>query len=144
MQIATPCESHERLQKEPMRLPDDQYDIEVELTLYPTDQGGRRAPLFPGYRAGHLALDNTLWIAAWTPKDPDRELVFPGETATMLVHFFYHPEDLSGRLWVGREFLLEEGTYIGSGVITAMLNFERHAKQHTDWSRQRSLAPEVE
>lgn len=112
--------------------PDDRYDIEVELTLYPTDQGGRRAPLFPGYRAGHLALDNKLWIAEWTPKDPDRELVYPGETATMLLYFFYHPEDLSGRLWAGREFLLEEGAYIGSGVITAMLNFERHVKHHTE------------
>lgn len=127
-----------------MRLPDDQYDIEVEMTLYATDQGGRRAPLFPGYRAGHVALDNDLWIAALAPKEPDRELVFPGETATMLVQFFYYPEALYGHLWVGREFLLEEaGTYIGSGVITAMLNFERHVEEHTERMCQHSQAPEV-
>jgi hypothetical protein len=139
-----------------MRLPNDQYDIEVQLTLYPTDQGGRRTPMFfrpndpddrnyPDYRSGHVALDHGLWIASFVPKDRNRELLFPGETALMLVAFYFHPEALAGRLWVGREFVLEEpGRPIGQAVITAMLNFEQHAEEYTACLRRRAHASGAE
>lgn len=119
-----------------MERPEEQYDIEIELTLYPTDAGGKRSPLRPGYRAGHIALDGDLWIAEFAPKG--RDAVYPGETAPVLVVFDFHPEDLSGRLNVGREFFLEEGgRYVGKGTITAMLNFERHVEEYVRWLAER-------
>jgi hypothetical protein len=35
-----------------------------------------------------------------------------------------------GRLWVGREFVLLEGANaVGTGTITALLNFEAHVQE---------------
>ena len=41
------------------------------------------------------------------------------------------PQYLVGWLWVGREFQLIEGAKtIGSGGITAMLNFDAHVEEY--------------
>lgn len=64
----------------------------------------------------------------------DRSQLFPGKTAPVLVTFYFHPEDLVGRLWVGREFMLLEGARtVGSGTITAMLNFDAHVQEYLRW-----------
>jgi translation elongation factor EF-Tu-like GTPase len=107
----------------------DRYDIEVELTLLPAEDGGRRFPIYPGYRAAHICLDDEEWIAAYEPKD--RPELHPGETGRVHVVFFFEPQYLVGRLWVGREFLLIEGAKtIGSGRITAMLTFDVHVGEY--------------
>ena len=112
-----------------------QYDIEIELTLLPTEVSGKRGPIFSGYRGGHIYLDHISWIASFDLKG--RSQLFSGETAPVLVTFFFKPEALVGRLWVGREFMLLEGARtVGSGTITAMLNFDAHVQESLRWEEE--------
>ena len=105
------------------------YDIQVELTLLPEEESGWHSRIYPGYRAGHIYLDGIEWVASFYPKD--RTELLPGETGPVLVSFFFRPDGLVGRLWVGRELVLMEGAKtIGRGSITAMLKFDAHVEAY--------------
>lgn len=43
-----------------------QYDIEIDLTLLPTEESGKRGPIYSGHRGGHIYLDQVSWVAAST------------------------------------------------------------------------------
>lgn len=105
----------------------EEYDIEVELTLFPTEEGGLEDGLYSGTRSFHLYLDGILWIAALF--FPEREILLPGETSSVFVRFIYRPDLLIGRLHPGKPFLLKNGGTIGQGVILSLLYFEQHAEQ---------------
>lgn len=67
----------------------------------------------------------------------DRGMLSPGDTAPVLVRF-WSPEALVGRLWVGREFEVDEGgKHIGHGTITTMLNFDEHVAESRRWQAER-------
>jgi len=104
------------------------YDIEVELTLFPPEEGGRNVGFPSTFNGPHLYFDHCEWLARFTLSD--RERLNPGETARVLVTFFYQPHALYGRLHLGTSFLLHEGYHaIGKGRILSLLNFEKHAEQ---------------
>jgi len=108
-------------------LDSEEYDIEVELTLLPTEESGLSNGLYSGTRSFHFYLDDILWIATFFL--PDREILFPGETTHAFVRFFFRPDLLLGRLHVGKSFLLKNGKTIGKGVILSLLHFDKHAEE---------------
>jgi translation elongation factor EF-Tu-like GTPase len=115
------------------------FDIEAELMLFPTEQGGRHGSLLSGFRGAHFILDEIHWVAEYVLTDRDQ--LSPGDTAPVLVRFF-GPEGLVGRLWVGREFAIDEGgKHIGHGTISGILNFDEHVaegrRSHPQEKRQR-------
>lgn len=106
----------------------NQYDMEVELTLFGPEEEGRVMG-FPSIFSGpHIYLDNCEWLAQFTLQE--RERLNPGETARVFVTFFYKPHYLLGRLHPTKLFLLHEGYHpIGKGKILSLLNFEKHAEE---------------
>lgn len=94
-------------------------DIEVELTLLPTEHGGRRGLVFSGYRP-QFYYQGTDWDAVQSY--PGVEQVRPGDTVTARLSFLT-PEAHQGRLFEGMPFLVREGQRIvGYGRITRILD----------------------
>ncbi len=104
-----------------------EYDTEVELTLFTPEDGSHVYWLRSGSIHEHFFIDGIRWIARYDL--PDREILYPGETARVFLSFPYHPEALLGRLYPGKPFLLKNGKTIGEGIIIALLNFEHHVEQ---------------
>ncbi len=106
-----------------------EYDLEVELTLFPQQEGSRKMglPFQTDQDGPRLYLDGRECLAVFTLQD--RERLLPGETAHIFVTLSF-PEDLIGRLHPDQAFLLHEGYHpIGKGRILALLNFEKHAEE---------------
>lgn len=93
-------------------------DIEVELTLLPTEHGGRKMPAFPGYRpqfyyGGHDCDAIYKYV--------DSDKVNPGESVIARVSFL-HPQSHAGRIFEGMPFLIREGQrVVGYGRVTRIL-----------------------
>jgi len=105
-----------------------QYDIEVVLTLFVPEEGGRKVGFPSTFNGPHIYLDGGEWLARFTLQD--REMLNPGETARVFVTFFYNPHYLLGMLYPNKPFLLHEGYHpIGKGRILSLLNFEKHAEE---------------
>jgi elongation factor Tu len=93
-------------------------DIEVELTLLPTEHGGRKRSISSGYRPQFY----------YAGEDCDAVLYFvgverlqPGETATAQVAFIT-PQRHVERIFSGMAFLVREGNrVIGYGRVLRML-----------------------
>jgi elongation factor Tu len=102
------------------------HDIEVELTLLPTDHGGRKGPVSTGYRP-QFYYANEDWDASHTYIATD--VVHPGQSAKAWVDFHsaqYH----RGRVHVGMPFLLREGNrVVGYGRVTRILCLEVSASR---------------
>ena len=99
-------------------------DIEAEITFIPTEHGGRRGPVFGGYRpqfyyAGHD------WDA---PHEyPDVEQVNPGDTVRAFLAFL-SPAEHVGKLKPGMAFLIREGQrVVAYGSVTRLLALEESA-----------------
>jgi hypothetical protein len=128
----------------------EQYDIEVELTLFTPEEGGRERGFSGEFYGPHIAFGGYEWLAHFTLQN--REALQPGETARAFVTFFFRPQDLLGKLQPGLPFLLHEGYHpIGTGRVLTILNFEQHAEEarrqeetsalHSDQTRKPILPP---
>lgn len=95
--------------------------IEVELTLLPTEHGGRSKPAFNDYSpqfyyAGHD------WDARH--EYPDTARVDPGDTVRGYLYFL-SPEQHVGQVRPGMAFLIREGQRIvGYGAVVRLIDFE--------------------
>jgi translation elongation factor EF-Tu-like GTPase len=93
--------------------------IEVELTLLPTEQSGRRAPIFTGFQSA-FECDCGQWDAFHTLEQ--QEFAFPGERVRVLLSF-RHPEPVTRRLVSGQPFRLREGErVIAHGTVKRILS----------------------
>ncbi len=109
-----------------MALLPEQRDIEVELTLLRTEQGGRQSPAFSGYRP-QFYYDDHDWDAVHDYGDIIA--VWPGQTVTAYLSFL-SPQSHVGKLQVGAAFLLREGQrVVGRGRVLRILHLEENARQ---------------
>lgn len=93
--------------------------IQVELTLLPSEHGGRKSPVSSGYRP-QFYYQGDDWDAAQTY--PGVEQVRPGDTVTANLSFFC-PEAHRGKLFASMPFLIREGNHVvGYGRITRILD----------------------
>lgn len=99
-------------------------DIEVVMTFLRTDEGGRKMPIFSGYRpqfyyAGGEGDAQHTYLGV--------EQVNPGDTVTAQL-MFYRPQNHVGKIAVGIEFLIREGDRtVATGKVTKILNLEQNA-----------------
>jgi elongation factor Tu len=99
-------------------------DIEAEITFVPTEQGGRSAPAFTGYRP-QFYYDGQDHAA--TQEYPDVESVLPGQTVRALL-LFGRPDIHVGHVHVGMEFEVREGARIvARGRVTKILHLQDSA-----------------
>jgi len=92
--------------------------IEVDLTLLPSEQSGRRAPIYTGFRS-QFRCDGRESDVIHTLDQ--QEFAFPGERATVFITF-RTPASQAGRLQAGKRFeLREEGRVIGRGEVRQIL-----------------------
>ena len=96
-------------------------DIEASIKFISTKNGGRSTPAFSGYRPDHnFGIDGILNGAQHEYLNADR--LEPGESGLALLWFLI-PEDQNGKLFVGKEFTVQEANRIvGSGKITKVIN----------------------
>jgi|ERR1051326_4252018 elongation factor Tu len=101
-------------------------DIEAEIRLLTTEEGGRHTPARSGYRP-QFYYEGHDWDAH--QEYPDAEWVHPDETARTLL-WFLSPDDHLGRVHVGMEFEVREGArVVGRGRITKILNLAESAER---------------
>ncbi|MBI3207021.1 MAG: elongation factor Tu [Myxococcales bacterium] len=100
-------------------------DIEVELTLLPTEHGGRHQPVFTGYRP-QFYYSGHDWDA---PHEyPDVAQVNPGDTVRAFLAFL-SPQEHVGHVKPGMAFLLREGQrVVGYGSVLRIIDLERSAE----------------
>lgn len=116
-----------------------EHDMEVELTLFTLEEGGRKMglPFQSDFDGPRLYLDGSEWHAVFTLQD--REWLHPGETAHVFVDVGF-PQYLIGKLLPGKSFLLHEGYRpIGKGRILSLLHFEQHAEEALQREKERNL-----
>ncbi len=100
--------------------PNNRPDIEAEVTLLTTEEGGLHKPFGQGARPGydfHAGTINIGFIYIL-----DREVAQPGETVKVHI-WFLDPSFQAGRLYPGFEFTVNEAwIVIGRGVVTKVFN----------------------
>ena len=101
-------------------------DIEAEITFVPTEEGGRKAPAFSGYRPqfyfGGLDYDADQ-------EYPDVESVAPGQTARTFLRLL-SPDYIVGQVFTGMEFQVREGSrVVARGRVTKILHLEESAER---------------
>lgn len=107
-------------------------DIEVVVAFLRTDEGGRTGPVSSGYRP-QFYYDGEDWDAEHAYPGIDR--VNPGDTVTALLTFT-RPHLHLGRIHVGMEFLIREGSRtVGKGHVTRILNLEQNAARDLETKR---------
>jgi translation elongation factor EF-Tu-like GTPase len=95
-------------------------DIEAEITLLPTTEGGRTLPAFSGYRPQHRIRDD--YQTSGTHQYFDCDSLLPGQTVRGTITFIT-PEVYPHCLWVGRVLDIQEGSrVIGRARITRIMN----------------------
>lgn len=118
-----------------------EYDIEVELTFFSSDEGGRRTglPVQSDFDGPRLYLEGSEYHALLTLQD--REWLMPGETARVFVTFSF-PASLLGKLHPDQPFIVRKGYRpIGKGRILALLNFEKHVEETIRQEEERNARP---
>lgn len=104
----------------------EQYDMEVELTLFRFEEGGRKVGILSNSYGPTIVLNGSVWHAHLILQD--RDVLNPGETAHVFVAFFF--PHLVKELHVDQTFFLfESGRPIGRGRILRLLNFEKRAEE---------------
>ena len=102
--------------------PDHDPDIEVELSLLPSDQGGPKRPMLSGLRVPHdFGLPDELNDGMY--EFPDGGALAPGETGRAFV-WLLAPERNAHRFIVGHEFKMWNGDWVGGGKILKVINPE--------------------
>jgi hypothetical protein len=99
-------------------------DIEVAMTFLRTEEGGRKSPVFSGYRPqfhhqGEVGDASHTYIGVTQ--------VNPGYTVTAQLKF-YCPQNHVGKIAVGMEFEIREGKRtVATGRVTKVLHLEENA-----------------
>ena len=99
--------------------PDREPDLEVEISLLSTEEGGRKQPLWQGCRLPHdFGLPNEIndGMYEFLGKPPG-----PGETQIARV-WLLAPERNAGRLHVGFEFRAWERVFFAHCRVIKVLN----------------------
>jgi hypothetical protein len=90
----------------------------ADITLYPTDQGGRLGPIVPGSRFGcpykFDPKDHTAWDGWIFPEEP----FAPGQTKRLGIHFL--SADIAAVFRLQPKFFLWEGRIIGEAVSASL------------------------
>jgi len=95
-------------------------DVEAEITLLPTAEGGRQTAASSGYRPEHKVRNDYLTTGVHQYIGCDE--VLPGQTVRGTITFIT-PEAYPQSLWVGREIdLQEDSRVVGRARITRILN----------------------
>jgi hypothetical protein len=106
--------------------PTQEPDLEVELTLFPTDQGGRKYALWQGCRIPHdfgLPDEMNDGMYEFIGQPPQ-----PGETQRAYV-WLLAPERNRGRIDVGFEYRIWESRFVGKGKVLRVINRILRAEQ---------------
>jgi elongation factor Tu len=104
-------------------------DIEVLLTFLHTESGGRKEPVFSGYRP-QFYYQGDDWDAIHTYIGIEQ--VNPGDTVMAQLRFL-SPQNHVGRLCVGTEFQIREGNRtVATGHVTKILHLEENATRHNN------------
>ena len=100
-------------------------DIQAEITFLATEEGGKKQPVFSGYRP-QFYVDGKDFVVVHEFFDVV-EPIYPGQTAKAYLSFTY-PEYLLKVLHVGKEFLIREGQrVVARGVVKRILDLEKSA-----------------
>lgn len=111
------------------RRPDRDPDLEVEISLFQTEQGGPKHPMLSGTRVPHaFGLPDELNDGMY--EFPHEGVLHPGATGRAFV-WLLAPERNSGRFTPGLEFKIWNGGWVGKGRILQVLNHQlkRNAEQ---------------
>lgn len=101
-------------------------DIEADIYFLTAQEGGRSKPAFDGYRP-QFYYDGQDWDACQSY--PDMKQVNPGDTVRTYLAFL-SPDEHFGKVYVGMEFLIREGTRtVAKGVVTKILDLEESANR---------------
>ena len=105
--------------------------IEAVMTFLSTEEGGRKMPVFSGYRPQfHYQGDD--WDAIHTYINVEQ--VNPGDTVTAQLRFV-RPQFHVVRIAVGMEFLIREGNRtVATGRVTKIFDLEENAARRWDKS----------
>jgi elongation factor Tu len=104
-------------------------DIEVVMTFLRTEEGGRKRPVFTGYRP-QFYYDGEDWDAQHTYIGVEQ--VNPGDTVTAQIKFT-RPKCHAGRIAVGMSFEIREGNRtVAKGQVTKILHLEENAAKRFD------------
>ena len=96
-------------------------DIEAQITYLPTDAGGRKTPVYSGYRPIH-DFGNPEGLYGAEHEYPDVSPIPPGATARAVL-WFISPDSLAKRLYEGFKFTVQDGRQVvGHGVVTKIIN----------------------
>lgn len=101
--------------------PPREADIEAEIYILCTEEGGRLTPVQTGYRPNHdFGLDGVLNDAMHEYIGTDT--VGLGDTADAYIWFLF-PEYQEGRLFEGMDFTVQEGNkVVGKGKVKKVIN----------------------
>jgi translation elongation factor EF-Tu-like GTPase len=102
-------------------------DIEAEVYVLTAQEGGRARPVFSAYRP-QFRVDGSDWDSVIELPET-LEKVLPGQTIIAYLSFAT-PKNQVDRLYVGKEFLLREGSIIvAKGTVTKILNLKENAEK---------------
>lgn len=102
-------------------------DVEADISLLPTSEGGRSNPAFSGYRPAHAVLDD--YFTTGVHQYLDRDRLLPGDTALGTITFIT-PEEYPHCLSAGQTILIQEGgRMVGTARILRVLNPLLEAKR---------------
>lgn len=91
------------------------YSFTAKLSLFPTEQGGRKRPVYDHYRPSFSF--NSVNHFSGEVSFPERKELKPGDTATALVKLL-PSKHVSQNLKIGDSFTVLEGNkVVGTGVI---------------------------
>ncbi len=87
----------------------DIIEIKAKLTLYSTENGGRKTGIKTGYRPNHVfEHKNDEFLSTYIGQiDFDKESIMPNETANVSVKFLNHG-DIKNLLIIGRVWWIYE------------------------------------
>ncbi|HEY1389457.1 MAG TPA: hypothetical protein VGF38_13010, partial [Ktedonobacterales bacterium] len=87
----------------------EQRDIQADVTLFQTEEGGLREPAQSYYFRRQVFYDSLDWDAVF--EFIPAEWAFPGQTMPTYISF-HSPQCHVGRLIVGKAFLVRQGQQI--------------------------------
>jgi len=95
-------------------------DVEAEITLLPTIEGGRETAARSGYRPAHKVRED--YLTSGMHQYIGCDAVLPGQTVRGTITFIT-PEAYPHCLWVGRVIDIQEGSrVVGRARITKIMN----------------------
>ena len=100
-------------------------EIKAKLTLYSTENGGRKTGIKTGYRPNHVfeyKENSTDFVSTYIGQiDFDKDLIFPNETEKVTVRFLKH-QNISELVEKGKVWWIHEGPRkIGEAVILEII-----------------------